>query len=129
MASGRGSGREGRGDWQERMQSMSPEERAAMRAKFAGAASAARRPPQDVSPIRNVYIIEDPKNGNGKPILKPVKVRIGISDGKDTEILDGLKEGEVVAIGVSSPTLAGNQNMRPPGSPFGGPFGGGFRPR
>jgi HlyD family secretion protein len=130
MASGRGSGREGRGDWQERMQNMSPEERAAMRAKFAGA-SAARRPPQDASPIRTVYIIDESKNDPGKgPGLKPVKVRIGISDGKDTEVLDGLKEGDVVAIGVNSPAVAANANMRPPGSsPFGGPFGGGFRPR
>jgi HlyD family secretion protein len=63
--------------------------------------------------------------------LKPVKVKIGISDGKDTEIVDGLKEGDVVVIGVNTPAVAANANAaRPPGaSPFGGPFGGGFRPR
>lgn len=124
------SGRGGRGeDWQQRMQNMSPEERAAMRAKFAGA-NAARRPPQDASPIRTVYIMEESKGGNDKkPALKPVKVKIGISDGKDTEIIEGLKEGDVVAIGVNTPALAANPNtQRPPGSPFGSPFGG-FRPR
>jgi HlyD family secretion protein len=127
MASGRGGGRGE--DWQQRMQNMSPEERAAMRAKFAGAA-AARRPPQEVSTVRTVYIFDEPKGGSDKPVLKPVKVKIGISDGKDTEILDGLKEGDVVAIGVNTPAMAANPNMRPPGSsPFGGPFGGGFRPR
>lgn len=123
-ASGRGSNRE---DRDQRMQNMSPEERAAMRAKFAGA-NAARRPPQEASPIRTVYIFEEAGPGK-KPILKPVKVRIGISDGKDTEILEGLKEGDVVATGVNSPAPAGNA-ARPPGStPFGSPFGGGFRPR
>jgi HlyD family secretion protein len=126
MTSGRGG--RGGGDWQERMQSMSPEERAAMRARFAGA-NAARRPPQDASTIRTVYIIEDAEGANGKPVLRPVKVKVGISDGKDTEILEGLKEGDVIAIGISTPALAANPNTRPPGSsPFGGPFGG-FRPR
>ena len=134
MASGRGggSGRGDRGgeDWQQRMQNMSPEERAAMRARFAGA-NAARRPPGEASPVRTVYIMEDAKDGK-QPVLKPVKVKIGISDGKDTEIIEGLKEGDVVAVGVNTPALAQNpNNMRPGGgSPFGGPFGGGgFRPR
>ena len=48
-----------------------------------------------------------------------------------TEIVDGLKEGEVVVVGVNTPTVAANANTpRPGASPFGGsPFGGGFRPR
>jgi HlyD family secretion protein len=125
VASGRGGGR---GDRDERMQNMSPEERAAMRARFAGA-NAARRPPQEASPIRTVYLIEESKVTDGKtPALKPVKVKVGISDGKDTEILEGLKEGDVVAIGVNTPAMAANPNARPPGGPFGSPFGG-FRPR
>ena len=101
-----------------------------MRARFAGA-NAARRPSQEASPVRTVYVMEDAKNG-GKPVLKPVKVKIGISDGKDTEITEGLNEGDVIVVGVNTPTLAQNPNSaRPPGSsPFGGPFGGGgFRPR
>jgi HlyD family secretion protein len=132
MASGGGGGssRGGGDGWRERMQNMSPEERAAMRARFAGA-NAARRPSTEASPIRTVYIMEDPKNAGVKnPTLKPVQVKIGISDGKDTEITEGLKEGDVVVIGVNTPTMAANPNMqRPGGSPFGGPFGGGFRPR
>ena len=126
MSSGRGGGR---GDRNDRVQNMSPEERAAMRARFAGA-NAARRPPPEASPIRTVYIIEDSRGGNGKPpLLKPVKVKVGISDGKDTEVLDGLNEGDVVAIGVNTPAMAAAPNSRPPGSsPFGSPFGG-FRPR
>ena len=143
MASGggSGSGREGRAGggggpggegWRERMQNMSPEERAAMRARFAGANAARRPASQDGSVVRTVYVIQDAKDGK-KPVLKPVKVKIGISDGKDTEVLEGLDEGDVVVIGVNTPALAANQNQtaRPPGggSPFGGPFGGGFRPR
>jgi len=141
MASGGGSGggREGRGGgggaggdgWRERAQNMSPEERAAMRQRFAGA-NAARRPPSgEASVVRTVYVMEDAKTGK-KPVLKPVKVKIGISDGKDTEVLEGLNEGDVVVLGVNTPALAANQNnTRPPGSgPLGGnPFGGGFRPR
>ncbi|HKQ38444.1 MAG TPA: efflux RND transporter periplasmic adaptor subunit [Verrucomicrobiae bacterium] len=137
MASGGGSGG-GRGErggggggdnLRERMQNMSPEERAAMRARFAGQ-NAARRPPGEASMVRTVYVMQDAKDGK-KPVLKPVKVKIGISDGKDTEILEGLNEGDVVVVGVNTPALAANapNNARPGGSPFGGPFGGGFRPR
>lgn len=80
--------------------------------------------------VRTVYVMQDAKDGK-KPVLKPVKVKIGISDGKDTEILEGLNEGDVVVVGVNTPALAANapNNARPGGSPFGGPFGGGFRPR
>jgi len=133
-ASGRGAGGGGGGgggNREERMQNMSPEERAAMRAKYA-AANAARRPPGEASTVRTVYVVDESKTTNGKkPALKPVKVKIGISDGKDTEIVDGLKEGEVVVVGVNTPTVAANANTpRPGASPFGGsPFGGGFRPR
>jgi len=103
-----------------------------MRARFAGA-NAARRPAGDVNPnpTRTVYVVDESKSTSKKPVLKPVKVKIGISDGKDTEIVDGLKEGDVVVLGVNTPAVAANANTaRPPGSsPFGGPFGGGFRPR
>lgn len=129
--SGRGRGGDGGDGWRERMQNMSPEERAAMRARFAGA-NAARRPSTEASPVRTVYIMEDPNATAKNPVLKPVQVKVGISDGKDTEITEGLKEGDVVVIGVNTPTMAVNPNtQRPPGgSPFGGPFGGGgFRPR
>src|SRR6185503_5927968 len=99
-------------------------------ARFAGA-NAARRPPGEASVVRTVYVDESKANDK-KPVLKPVKVKIGITDGKDTEITEGLNEGDVVVIGVNTPTVAANANsMRPPGSsPMGGsPFGGGFRPR
>lgn len=129
---GGGRGERGGGDgWRERMQNMSPEERAAMRQRFAGANAARRPPPGEASVVRTVYVMQDANDGK-KPVLKPVKVKIGISDGKDTEVLEGLNEGDVVVLGVNTPALAANNPNapRPPGGgPINSPFGGGFRPR
>lgn len=52
-------------------------------------------------PIRTVYILAD-KNDPTK--LKPVQVKIGISDGVYTEVLDGLKEGDLVVTGINQPS-------------------------
>ncbi|MGV3774811.1 MAG: efflux RND transporter periplasmic adaptor subunit [Verrucomicrobiales bacterium] len=73
---------------------------------------------------RTVYILdpEDP----AKQRLKQVMVKLGISDGASTEVLDGLKEGDLVVIGSNQPAPAA---AGPGGSPFGGPFGGGMRRR
>jgi HlyD family secretion protein len=66
--------------------------------------------------------------GGGEPIpvAKSVRVKTGISDGVSTEILDGLKDGDVVITSVkSAPATAA---APPPGaSPFGGGGGGGRR--
>jgi HlyD family secretion protein len=117
-----------REQFRQRMQNMSPEERAAMRARFGNREGA--RPGQE-SPIKTVYVMDKTTTTNGKPILKPMTIKVGITDGKDTEVLEGLNEGDVVVTGVNTPTVAANMpGGRPPGgSPFGGPFGGGFRPR
>ena len=62
-------------------------------------------------------------------LLAPVTVKTGISDGTNyAEVLDGLKEGDVIVTGTVSPVTA--STFPPPGaSPFGGPpfGGGGFR--
>jgi HlyD family secretion protein len=55
------------------------------------------------------------------PELKPVQVRIGINDGINTEIVDGLKEGDLVVTGVLSSDLDSSASR--PVNPFGG---GGF---
>jgi HlyD family secretion protein len=67
--------------------------------------------------IRTVYILTTDANGKSK--LQPARIRVGISDGIYTEVLDGLKEGDNVVIGAISETSAA-----PTGNPFGG---GGFR--
>ena len=80
---------------------------------------------------RTIYVLEKTKSPTGKEIQmgKPVTVTIGITDGSYSEVIDGLKEGDVVITGVNMPlaTTAGAQG--PQGnSPFGRP-GGGFRGR
>lgn len=74
------------------------------------------------SPVRTVYLISTNSVAGRSVIeLQPVQVRVGISDGISTEITEGLKEGDPVAIGASGPAVTATT---PTSSPFGGPFGG-----
>jgi HlyD family secretion protein len=51
-----------------------------------------------------------------------VTVKLGISDGANTEVIEGLKEGDLVAIGTVTLATASGQ----PANPFmRTPFGGG----
>ena len=72
---------------------------------------------------QTIYLTEKEVTAAGaeKIMLKPVTVKLGISDGTNTEVLEGLKEGDVVVVGtVSTATSAAA-----PANPFGSPFGGG----
>jgi HlyD family secretion protein len=79
---------------------------------------------------RTVYRVlsNDPK----MPKVEPVTVKLGISDGTTTEVLEGLKEGDTI---LTSVYLAGATGSAAPASnpfsgnrsPFGGPGGGGRR--
>ncbi len=76
---------------------------------------------------RTVYVLSNAESTDGKaaqPTLKPVQVKVGISDGSQTEIIDGLKEGDVVVLGLA---VAEPANAQRPGGPGGppNPFGGG----
>jgi HlyD family secretion protein len=62
---------------------------------------------------RTIYVLPP---GGGKPA--PVSVKLGISDGVATEITDGLKEGDLVVTGTSSP-------QGTPAAAASNPFGGG----
>jgi HlyD family secretion protein len=53
----------------------------------------------------------------GQP--QPTKVKLGISDGIHTEVIEGLKEGDVMVTGVTTPQGA-ETSQRPGSSPFGG---------
>jgi HlyD family secretion protein len=78
--------------------------------------------------VQTVYVIEKQKlNVGGEQIaLRPVTVRLGISDNSNTEVLEGLKDGDLVATGTVTQLAA---DAQPSGTPFGrSPFGGG-RPR
>jgi hypothetical protein len=69
------------------------------------------------------------KTPSGKELSmgKPTTVTIGITDGSYSEVIDGLKEGDVVITGVNTPltTTAAAQGPQA-NSPFGR---GGFRGR
>ncbi len=67
---------------------------------------------------RTVYILADKADPTK---LKPVQIKVGISDGISTEVVDGLNEGDQVVTGLVS---ASEQGGGRPANPFGG--GGGF---
>ncbi len=78
--------------------------------------------------VRTIYVLPakaDPKDA-ANPKLQPVQIKVGISDGISTEVLDGLDEGmQVVTGAVSGGDAASRQGG--PSNPFGGgPFRRGF---
>ncbi|MEP7014493.1 MAG: efflux RND transporter periplasmic adaptor subunit [Verrucomicrobiota bacterium] len=66
---------------------------------------------RDRPPERTVYVLP---NGSSRP--KPVQIKTGISDGVVTEVLDALKENDVVVIG----TIGGTATTPKSTNPFGG---------
>lgn len=80
------------------------------------------RPRGERSPTRTVYLLASTNSAAGATVqLQPVKIKIGISDGISTEVLEGLKEGDEVVIGSSA------VNAPPVTGPSSSPFGGGMR--
>jgi HlyD family secretion protein len=69
------------------------------------------RPMSDRPRERTVYLL--PANSNQ---LQPVQIKTGISDGVDTEVVAGLKEGDVIVTGLKVISSTAAQ----PASPFGG---------
>ena len=85
-----------------------------------GGGSGAKRPHAEPKPTRTVYVLA--KGPDGKTdILKPVLIKIGINDGINTQLIDGLNEGDEVVIGQN---LTGAAAV--PGAPS-NPFSGGGR--
>lgn len=77
--------------------------------------------PRELPPFRTAYLISTNAAAGNRVELQPVQVHIGITDNKDYEILEGLKEGDVIvtgSVGGAAPTQQAASN------PFGGPFGG-----
>ncbi len=137
------SGSTSREERRRRFESMTPEQRAAFRESMRarggeGGGPGMGRPSgggagrSDTSGARTVYLLVKTNSPAGTPIelAKPVTVKLGISDGAFTEVLDGLNEGDAVITGQNTPAPVAS-TMSPGGSPFGRPFGGGggFRPR
>lgn len=61
---------------------------------------------------RTVYLLKD-----GEETPKPVRIKIGISDGIETEVVEGLKEGDQVVTGVINPPSASSYAPTNPFSP------------
>ncbi len=143
VAEGRTPSREER---QKFFEGLTPEQREQMRARmqargggggfgggggggFGGAAAGNAGRSQNEGPgTHTVYILSaasDPSGGAAAP-LKAVTVKTGISDGVNTEILEGLKEGEAIVAGLKT---AGTTLAARPNTPFGGPMGGMRPPR
>jgi len=97
----------------------------AARGGASGADGASNRPAPSTTPIqegqmRIVWVL-GPDN---KP--QPRRVRLGITDGTATEVIEGdLKEGEMIIVGQNVSAEDRPQQQRPPG--FGGAPGGGGR--
>ena len=111
-----------------RFESMSPEEREAMRSRRGGGPGGGgegrRRRPESSS--RTVYLLKkETQAGKTIEVAEAISIKIGISDGTSTEVIEGLNEGDVVITSQSMPANAAAANMTGR-SPFGGsPFGGG----
>ncbi len=72
--------------------------------------------------VRTMYLLStNTVEGRSVTELQPVQVRVGISDGALTEVLEGLKTGDLAVTGATNPAAT---PLTPVGSPFGGPFGG-----
>jgi HlyD family secretion protein len=72
--------------------------------------------PKTEKVIHTVYVLD--KSADGKTeTLKPVQIKTGINDGISTQVLDGLKEGDEVVVGMN---IAGNAPQANASNPFGG---------
>ena len=104
---------------------------AEMRARFAGGGGPVgsdsgerpRRAKPEGPRTQTIYLLakDTAMAGADKGVLKPVTVKVGISDGTSTEVIEGLKEGDVVVVGTVSSTSTAAAPVAPFGSPFGGP--------
>ncbi|MEY2465939.1 MAG: HlyD family secretion protein [Verrucomicrobiota bacterium] len=89
-----------------------------------GGREGGRRSPGERQSQRTVYLL----TGNGKEAkLKPAQIKVGISDSINTEVLEGLSEGDQVVTGLQQTEAQAASAAR--ANPFGGPpgMGGGMR--
>jgi HlyD family secretion protein len=83
-----------------------------------------RKPRPERQLMRTVYVLSSmgDSKGTDAPKPTPVQIKVGISDGAATEVLDGLTEGSTVVTAILS-----SVDSPRAGAPQGNPFGGGFR--
>jgi HlyD family secretion protein len=82
-----------------------------------GGGGSRRRAEPEAPKSGTVYLIDAATSGLSEEsvVLKPVTIKLGITDGATTEVLEGLKPGDVLAIGTSTATAAQTSN---PLNPF-----------
>lgn len=85
---------------------------------------ASRAPANEGPAIRTVFVLDRERSTPGRPVLQAVSVKTGISDGSNTEVSEGLKDGDVIIVGVNSTTATATA---PVANPFASPFGGAGR--
>ncbi len=79
--------------------------------------------PRSAPSWRTVYLLvtnAPPDRADPAPTLEPARVRLGITDSLYTEVIEGLKEGDVVVTGVKLPVIQ-EPAAQAGRSPFGGP--------
>ncbi|HTL18021.1 MAG TPA: efflux RND transporter periplasmic adaptor subunit [Patescibacteria group bacterium] len=84
----------------------------------AGVEGGRPRPRPERQMARTVYVLESSGNQKQAPKLKPVQVKLGITDGASTEVLDGLEEGMQVVTGMISGVT--ETSTRATSNPFSG---------
>lgn len=81
-----------------------------------------RRPRGERSNTRAVYVLSSTNAVPGAAVPQPEarQVKLGISDGISTEVLEGLNEGDIVVIGSTASDAQAQGRMQQQQSPFGG---------
>ena len=84
-----------------------------------GAGTGPGRPRTERQLTRTVYVLPSAASTEGEQKAKPtpVQVKVGISDGINTEVTEGLIEGQQIVIGIIS---MGDNTAARPANPFGG---------
>jgi len=82
-----------------------------------GGGGARPRPERQLA--RTAYVLPETSGTNGaqKPKPMPEQIKVGISDGINTEVTEGLSEGQQVVTGIIS---TGESTSSRPANPFGG---------
>jgi HlyD family secretion protein len=109
-ASGRGGARQGGGGGR----------RGGPGGDAAGAGGSRPRPERQIS--RTVYVLPAKSETTAAESLKlkPVSIKVGISDGMYTEVTEGLEEGMQVVTGMIQTSDASRTGTTPAANPFGG---------
>jgi len=94
-----------------------------------GGGDGARRMRPERQLTRTVYVLSgktDTKSAE-TPKLTPIQIKVGITDGISTEVIEGLEEGMQVVTGMIMTGDAAARPGTPAANPFGGGGGGPFR--